>query len=699
MSDFDVNYYGDNIVLSYIGGETSGKVLDSPNEDDEFEDEAAAAAFGTKNYMYVNEYALKNHNAQSGDVEVLAESSLLIADEKHVTDNPEFVRLDNGDDSNLLLFYKCNGKYGYQNTDNLYSQNTFVNRMGIEVIRDELMTPTYITGDDDQTVNNDLHVYPAENGLIALWTSTEGSHQQIWGREFILDGFSEITETAVIDVQGSIVTNESGNPVTAKLDTPCILLNGKWGGKTKLTTGGVANTGQGFFKDRFDAAAMDGNHILAVYNAFDYDYGNEELGETVNTVNNNLVIAEYDISPSYQPRSDSDAGISVSDDLPGEGETIEVNTCATNTGFKTGADVTVTLYDGSDAVDSVTYDYWDAEETIEEAFLYTLPAGKNPQDVSLHFEVEQAGIPKYISENYNLAKSYRLLLHNAHIAPIDYINGDGDAAVYAVNAELYNAGNERYEGGGEVNFVYKDLAVIAQNLNPIVNEKTDTPFYTNFGGEEIPALEPGESVELCFITDEVPAEIFDRYNTASANLMLALTPAEQVGWHEIKGDDEYGFYDELSVGQFEKPEEEAVGALSAEDVTVPVGLATSVDALTDSQSANAKISYQSADESIAEVDENGMIKGVSAGETTITLTCGDASVTVKVTVTPPVLGDPDGDSKITVNDVTMIQMYCAEMLDATDEQKMQMDINGDDQITVLDATALQRYLAEYLYTI
>lgn len=64
----------------------------------------------------------------------------------------------------------------------------------------------------------------------------------------------------------------------------------------------------------------------------------------------------------------------------------------------------------------------------------------------------------------------------------------------------------------------------------------------------------------------------------------------------------------------------------------------------------------------------------------------------------PVLGDPDGDGKITIRDVTMIQMYCAEMIDATDEQKMQMDINGDGRITVLDATTLQRYLAEYLYT-
>ena len=697
VSDFDVSYYDNDLILSYIGGEVSGKVLDAPVENDESGGAADEPAFGDANYMYVNEYSLKNYHAQSNTVEVREESALLISDKTHVTDNPEFVRLDDGTNSNLLLFYKCDGKYGYQNIDNLYLQNTVVHSMGIEAICNDLMTPTFISYDDDQNVNNDLRVYPSYNGLFALWTSTEGSQQQIWGRDFILDEVSEITETAVLDDKGNMLTDGNGKPVTEKLDKPCILLDGEWGGKTKLTTGGVAGTEQGMFKDCFDAEAVDGKHLLAVYNAFDYDYGDEELGETVNTVNNRLVIAEYDISPSYQPRSESDAGISVSEDLPGEGETIEVNACATNTGFKTGADVTVTLFDGDERVDSVTYDYWEAEETVEETFLYTLPDGKNPQDVSLHFEVEQAGVPKYVSESYNLARSHRLLLHNAHITPVDYITGDGDAAVYAVNAELYNSGNERYEGGGEVNFVYKDLAVIAQNVNPIADEKTDKPFYTNFGGEAIPALEPGESVELCFISAEIPEEIFDRYNTASANLMLALTPAEQVGWQEIKGDDEYGFYDELSVGQFAKPEAEAVGALTAEDVTIPVGFATSVDALTDSQSVDAKITCQSADERIAEVDENGVIKGVAAGETTITLTCGDASVTVKVTVTPPVIGDPDGDGKITVMDATMIQMYCAEMIGATEAQKKQMDVNGDGQITVMDATVLQRYLAEYLY--
>ena len=48
VSDFDVTYYDDNVILSYIGGETSARL--SIDEDDETEDDPTA--FGTKNYMY-----------------------------------------------------------------------------------------------------------------------------------------------------------------------------------------------------------------------------------------------------------------------------------------------------------------------------------------------------------------------------------------------------------------------------------------------------------------------------------------------------------------------------------------------------------------------------------------------------------------------------------------------------------------------
>lgn len=46
----------------------------------------------------------------------------------------------------------------------------------------------------------------------------------------------------------------------------------------------------------------------------------------------------------------------------------------------------------------------------------------------------------------------------------------------------------------------------------------------------------------------------------------------------------------------------------------------------------SEITYSSADESIAKIDKNGVIKGVSAGETTVTATYKELSCTVEVTV-------------------------------------------------------------------
>lgn len=59
------------------------------------------------------------------------------------------------------------------------------------------------------------------------------------------------------------------------------------------------------------------------------------------------------------------------------------------------------------------------------------------------------------------------------------------------------------------------------------------------------------------------------------------------------------------------------------------------------------------------------------------------------------LGDADGDGKITINDVTMIQKYIAEFKMPDNFVLKACDANFDGKITIDDATAIQRYVAEY----
>ncbi|MEI3027840.1 MAG: dockerin type I repeat-containing protein [Ruminococcus sp.] len=53
----------------------------------------------------------------------------------------------------------------------------------------------------------------------------------------------------------------------------------------------------------------------------------------------------------------------------------------------------------------------------------------------------------------------------------------------------------------------------------------------------------------------------------------------------------------------------------------------------------------------------------------------------------------DNDGKISVNDVTELQMYISQSKDFSDEQKMLADYNQDGIIDVLDVTDIQQLIA------
>lgn len=57
------------------------------------------------------------------------------------------------------------------------------------------------------------------------------------------------------------------------------------------------------------------------------------------------------------------------------------------------------------------------------------------------------------------------------------------------------------------------------------------------------------------------------------------------------------------------------------------------------------------------------------------------------------LGDLNSDGKISVNDVTELQMYISQSKDFSDEQKMLADYNQDGVIDINDATDIQQFIA------
>ncbi len=71
-------------------------------------------------------------------------------------------------------------------------------------------------------------------------------------------------------------------------------------------------------------------------------------------------------------------------------------------------------------------------------------------------------------------------------------------------------------------------------------------------------------------------------------------------------------------------------------------------------------------------------------------------LTYQIPPTPaaPILGDADGDGKVTVNDATFIQRKLASIPIPFEFNDSVADVNSDGEVTVFDVTCIQRWLAE-----
>lgn len=73
--------------------------------------------------------------------------------------------------------------------------------------------------------------------------------------------------------------------------------------------------------------------------------------------------------------------------------------------------------------------------------------------------------------------------------------------------------------------------------------------------------------------------------------------------------------------------------------------------------------------------------------------------TAKPTTTQPSdlkIGDVNGDGDITIDDVTLIQLYLVDLATLSDKQMAAADTYRDNDISILDATRIQMYIAGYI---
>ncbi|MBR4439815.1 MAG: Ig-like domain-containing protein, partial [Clostridia bacterium] len=101
---------------------------------------------------------------------------------------------------------------------------------------------------------------------------------------------------------------------------------------------------------------------------------------------------------------------------------------------------------------------------------------------------------------------------------------------------------------------------------------------------------------------------------------------------------------------------------------------------------------------VAVVDENGKITAVGEGEATITVSCGEISATLPITVVAPAQqykkGDMDKDGEITVADALRALRIAAKLVEPTEEDLLIGNVDGDNEITVADALKILRVAAK-----
>lgn len=88
--------------------------------------------------------------------------------------------------------------------------------------------------------------------------------------------------------------------------------------------------------------------------------------------------------------------------------------------------------------------------------------------------------------------------------------------------------------------------------------------------------------------------------------------------------------------------------------------------------------------------------GFENGEHTMTLSFDEGTVNIKLKIVETyIMGDADGDGRITISDATLIQRAGIGLEQLSEVRAKAADVNGDGRVSVLDATCVQKYLAEY----
>ena len=640
---FDVSNISGKNVLSYVGGKDKGFVLEDASDYEIDGDFVDVDDFNTKNSLYIQQFYLEDGSVVSG-------KQIRITDSESVSANPRFAKVSYEGIENLLLFFKHNGEYAYQNINNIISQGLYKDVNGEYRLHEDYMEPTYIEADEELSVNDDLMIISDNNTIYALWTTTEGEQQQIMARSLSIADIEKITDVPKRNADGSAVYDNDNNIITEPLENPMYILKGNWGGRTYLTEGGLNNSESGKFKKDFDAVVTKSGDLLVVFNAYDVDYSEEGVG----IKNNNVVVSLYDTASKYII-NDSVEELSFSNNYPTEGETVKVQSLITNTGVLSGKNVKVTLYANGEKYSENTYKQWLTAETKTVEFYYTAPYGVKAEDVKLKIVVTEDEEIKCSSGEYSFKTGDSLEIQDVMMIPVKQIGAGSNSTAYKVVAKVKNMGNEKYSSGKYLRIMDTDWKNLMSAMQ--ADDKSFDPVvHTSYGQTQINVdIAPGEVKDVTYITEDIPSAVFKKNAGGTAAYLehyiiddsestnRAITANEEMSYVSI-------YYDGLTTAEYVR----SVKKIKLADISLKLGESkmTECEITPKAAQTTAEISFKSSDESVAVVDSLGVVTAKGVGKCTITATSSDGvSAVAEITV----VGDTEtGDD----NNFAIIAAVC-----------------------------------------
>ena len=250
----------------------------------------------------------------------------------------------------------------------------------------------------------------------------------------------------------------------------------------------------------------------------------------------------------------------------------------------------------------------------------------------MYFTVTENGEEKLVSDSFSFKQGADLDITSLTLSEINLITDDNDNAKFFVRATVQNKGNEDYLGGDYVRLVDYDVEEMCKAMED--GYKAKNPIYTSFGREKINSIKIGNTAEVCFISDDIPSQVFEKTGTDTAYLECLISDKNEKNWKTRNSEEDINVISEFYPGLTSKPVPEKVQSLSIDDVVVKVDESKKLDKTVQpvASQINSKITYTSSDESIATVDNFGVVTGHKEGKAVITAAANGITDTANVIV-------------------------------------------------------------------